>query len=114
MTETTPIRLTDRAAGHVKEWLDRQEASLIRLAIKPAGCSGSQYVVSEATEKNADDICFTSNGVSVVVDPKSLRYLQGTELDFVREGLNSRFRFNNPNVDQTCGCGESVHLKEDA
>lgn len=107
MTEQT-IKLTDRAAEHVKTFLDKQGKGLgLRLGIKPAGCSGQQYVVETATDINEDDKTFESNGVKIVVDENSFKYLSGTELDFFREGLNSGFRFNNPNVTDTCGCGES-------
>ncbi len=102
------IQLTDRAAEHVKTFLDKQGKGVgLRLGIKPAGCSGQQYVVETAQQINAGDHTFESNGVRIVVDEKSLEYLRGTELDFVTEGLNSGFRFNNPNVTDTCGCGES-------
>ena len=111
-----PIRLTNRAAIHINSWLQSQQDTTligIRLGIKTAGCSGHQYTVTPAAEKNKDDICFSSNGITILIDSQSLHYLQGTELDFVQEGLNSGFHFNNPNVDQTCGCGESFTLKEE-
>ena len=102
------IQLTDRAAEHVKSFLDKQGKGLgLRLGVKPAGCSGQQYVVETAEQIHDSDQTFESNGIRIVIDADSLKYLAGTELDFVREGLNSGFRFNNPNVTDTCGCGES-------
>ena len=113
MTEAT-INLTQRAADHVKSFLAKQGEGIgLRVGVKPTGCSGYQYVI-EAAEKITDrDRTFETNGVKVVIDDLSLKYLAGTELDFVREGLNSGFRFNNPNVDTTCGCGESFNIKEE-
>ena len=112
MTEAC-INLTDRAAEHVKTFLAGQDTGIgLRVAIKPTGCSGYQYVIEAADKVNDHDQIFESNGVKVVVDEQSLKYLAGTELDFVREGLNSGFRFNNPNVAETCGCGESFNVKE--
>lgn len=107
MTDNT-IQLTDRAADHIKTFLNKQGKGLgLRLGIKPAGCSGQQYVVETAEQINEKDCTFESNGVKVIVDEDSLKYLAGTELDFIKEGLNSGFRFNNPNVTDMCGCGES-------
>lgn len=107
MSEQT-IKVTDRAAEHVKNYLQKQGSGMgLRLGVKPAGCSGQQYVVETAENIGDNDQTFESNGIRIVVDADSLRYLSGTELDFVREGLNSGFRFNNPNVTDTCGCGES-------
>ena len=107
------INLTDRAAEHVKNFLAKQGKGIaLRIGIKPTGCSGYQYVVEAAEQINDQDQVFESNGVKVVTDPLSLRYLAGTELDYVREGLNAGFKFNNPNVQDTCGCGESFNVKE--
>lgn len=112
MTEAN-INLTDRAAEHVKNFLANQGTGIgLRVAVKPTGCSGYQYVIEAADKINEHDKTFESNGVKVIVDEQSLKYLTGTELDFVREGLNSGFRFNNPNVAETCGCGESFNIKE--
>ncbi len=113
MTEVS-INLTDRAADHVKTFLAKEGDGVgLRVAVKPTGCSGYQYVIEAAERINDHDQTFESNGVKVVVDEQSLKYLVGTELDFVREGLNSGFRFNNPNVADTCGCGESFNIKEE-
>jgi iron-sulfur cluster assembly protein len=79
----------------------------IRLGVKTSGCSGMAYKLEFVDETFAEDIVFDSQGVKVVVDPKSLVYIDGTELDFVREGLSEGFKFNNPNAKNECGCGES-------
>lgn len=110
----TAINLTDRAAVHVKNFLAKEGDGIgLRVAVKPTGCSGYQYVVEAAANINDQDQAFESNGVKVIVDKQSLKFLAGTELDFIREGLNSGFRFNNPNVANTCGCGESFNIKEE-
>ena len=107
------INLTDRAATHVKNFLAKNSKGIgLRVGVKPTGCSGYQYVVEAAEQINEQDEVFESNDVKVVIDQLSLRYLAGTELDYVREGLNAGFRFNNPNVQDTCGCGESFNVKE--
>jgi iron-sulfur cluster assembly protein len=110
----TDIALTDRAAQHVKNYLANQgdEVSL-RVAVKPTGCSGYQYVVEAAEKINTNDQLFESNGVKIVIDDQSFQYLSGTELDYVKEGINEGFRFNNPNVQATCGCGESFTVSEE-
>lgn len=107
--------LTERAAAHVRKFLARNDNSVgLRVGVKPTGCSGYKYVVAAAEAVNADDCRFESNGVQLVVREKDLPYLAGTELDFVREGLNEGFRFHNPNVQAACGCGESVSFNEPA
>ncbi|NKB35913.1 MAG: iron-sulfur cluster assembly accessory protein [Gammaproteobacteria bacterium] len=108
------IALTERAANHVKNFLAKQDDEInLRVGVKPTGCSGYQYVV-EATENiNASDQLFESFGVKIVVDDQSFKYLSGTELDYVKEGINEGFRFNNPNVQATCGCGESFTISEE-
>lgn len=105
------ITLTERAAAHVKGFMARESgASGLRLAVKPTGCSGYMYVVEVADDVHSHDQVFESHGVQVVVDSESLKYLEGTEVDYAREGLNTGFRFENPNVSATCGCGESFSL----
>lgn len=105
------IDLTDRAAGHVRNYLSKGGGGIgLRVGVKPTGCSGYQYVIEAAQAIGEHDQSFESNGITIVIDEQSLRYLAGTELDYVREGLNEGFRFNNPNVQETCGCGESFSI----
>lgn len=105
------IDLTDRAAQHVRNYLAKHGHGVgLRVGVKPTGCSGYQYVVTAAESINTQDRAFESKGVQIVIDEQSLPYLAGTELDYVREGLNEGFRFNNPNVQATCGCGESFNV----
>jgi len=107
-----PIILTERAAEHVKQFLAGKghKAAALRIGVHPSGCSGQSYVVEPADTAADDDYVFDSHGVKLLVDARSLNYLDGTELDYVREGLNEGFRFNNPNVKDTCGCGESFKV----
>ena len=108
------IILTDRAAAHVKNYLAKHGGGQgFRVGVKPTGCSGYQYIVDTANNVTDNDETFESKGVNIVVDKQSLRYLAGTELDYVREGLNEGFRFSNPNVAATCGCGESFSIAEE-
>ncbi len=102
------ITLTEKAAEHVRSFLaNRGKGEGLRLGVKTTGCSGMAYVLEFADHIEAEDQVFESNGVKVIVDPKSMIYLAGTELDYAREGLNEGFQFNNPNVKDSCGCGES-------
>jgi len=105
------ITLTDKAANHVKNFIAKRGKGIgLRLAVRTTGCSGLAYVLEFADELNPGDQEFESHGVRVFVDPKSLAYIDGTELDYAREGLNEGFKFNNPNVKDTCGCGESFNV----
>lgn len=105
------VTLTESAATHVKNFIaKRGKGAGLRLGVRTSGCSGMAYKLEFADEANEDDLRFESYGVTVLVDPKSLVYLEGTELDFVREGLNEGFKFNNPNVKDACGCGESFNV----
>lgn len=105
------ITLTDRAAQHVQRYIEKRGKGVgVRLGVKTTGCSGLAYKLEFADAIQAEDQEFESNGVRVLVDPKSLAYLDGTELDFVREGLNEGFKFNNPNEKDRCGCGESFNV----
>ncbi|MGH8487968.1 MAG: HesB/IscA family protein [Gammaproteobacteria bacterium] len=105
------IMLTERAASHVKRFLETKGEGIgLRLGVKPTGCSGYAYQIEAAESVGAEDTVFESNGVTLIVDAKSLPYLSGTELDYVREGLNAAFKFHNPNVKDTCGCGESFNV----
>jgi len=102
------ITMTEAAADHVRRYLDNRGKGIgIRLGVRASGCSGMAYILEFADAFEPDDLVFEHRGVKVVVDPKSLFYLDGTELDFAREGLNEGFKFNNPNVKGSCGCGES-------
>lgn len=106
-----PVSLTPAAARHVAKSLTKRGSGLgLRLAVKTSGCSGYAYALEFVDEMNADDHCFENHGVKVIVDPLSLGMLDGTELDFVREGLNEGFKFHNPNERDRCGCGESFRI----
>lgn len=105
------ITLTEAAADHVRKYIDNRGKGVgIRLGVRTSGCSGMAYVLEFADEVEAEDHVFEDHGVKVIVNPKSLVYLDGTELDFTREGLNEGFKFNNPNVKDACGCGESFNV----
>lgn len=105
------ITVTEAAAKHIRSALDgRGKGEGIRLGVQTTGCSGLGYVLEFVDEPAPEDAVYESLGVKVVVDPKSLVYLDGTELDFAREGLNEGFKFNNPNVRSECGCGESFNI----
>ena len=105
------ITVTERAARHVAAFMSKRGKGVgLRLAVQTSGCSGMAYKLEFADSVDPTDARFESNGVTVLVDPRSLVYLDGTELDFVREGLNEGFRFNNPNEKDRCGCGESFRV----
>jgi len=105
------VTLTEAAARHVSRYIDRRGKGVgVRLGVRTTGCSGLAYKLEYADQFMPEDLRFESHGVTVLVDPKSLAYLDGTELDFVREGLNEGFKFNNPNVKAECGCGESFQV----
>jgi iron-sulfur cluster assembly protein len=105
------ITITEQAANRVSTFLaNRGKGIGLRLGVKTSGCSGMAYVIEFVDELNSDDEVFEQFGVKVVVDAKSLLYIDGTELDFAKEGLNEGFQFNNPNVSDECGCGESFHV----
>ena len=102
------VTLTESAARHVAGQLaSRGHGEGIRIGVTTSGCSGMAYVLEFVDEQAPEDEVFEGFGVKVFVDPKSLVYLEGTELDFVREGLNEGLQFRNPNVSAECGCGES-------
>ena len=102
------VSLTENAAEHVNAYLQsRGKGFGIRLAVKTTGCSGLMYVLEPVDEVQPEDVRFSSQGVEVFVDPKSLVYVDGTEMDYVKQGLNEGFEFKNPNVKDECGCGES-------
>ena len=102
------ITLTENAAKHVENFIAKRGKGVgLRIGVRTSGCSGMAYKLEFADEAAGDDLQFVSHGVTVLVDPKSLSYIDGMELDYTREGLNEGFKFNNPNVKNQCGCGES-------
>jgi iron-sulfur cluster assembly protein len=105
------ITLTSQAAKQINKYLTKRGKGVgIRLGVKTTGCSGLAYVLEYVDQAEATDIMFTSNDANVYVDPKSLAYLDGVEVDYVRKGLNEGFEFSNPNVRDECGCGESFRV----
>jgi iron-sulfur cluster assembly protein len=105
------VSLTPSAAERVRSFLEKRGSGVgLRLGVKKTGCSGFAYVVNYADEVAANDVVFEDQGVKVIVDSDSLRYVDGTEIDFVRQGLNEAFKFRNPNVRGECGCGESFNV----
>ena len=102
------IKLTEAAAGRIRNFIDSRGHGVgLRLGIKKTGCSGFAYVVNYADQIGSGDVVFEDRGVKVIVDSESLRYIDGTVVDFVKQGLNEAFRFLNPNIKGECGCGES-------
>ena len=102
------ITLTDRAANHVQSYLAKRGKGVgVRFGVRTTGCSGMAYKLEFVDSAGAEDLVFESNGVKVLIDPTSLVYMDGTELDYAKEGLNEGFKFNNPNATANCGCGES-------
>ena len=105
------VTLTPAAVERVRTFLEKRGHGVgLRLGVKKTGCSGFAYVVNYADEVAAGDAVFEQHGVKVIVDGDSLRYVDGTEIDFVRQGLNEAFKFRNPNVRGECGCGESFSV----
>lgn len=105
------IQLTENAARHIKDYLSGANAAKgIRVRVKPTGCSGYAYVVEPLGSVTDEDKVFDCRGVTVAIDAKSYPLLAGTVLDYTREGLNEGFKFENPNVKDTCGCGESFSV----
>ena len=105
------VTLSEAAARHISKFLAKRGKGIgIRLGVKTSGCSGMAYKLEYADVPETDDLVFETQGLKVLVDPKSLPYIDGTELDFAREGLNEGFKFNNPNVKDACGCGESFNV----
>jgi len=102
------ITMTEPAAERVRTFLENRGSGIgLRLGVKTMGCSGMSYVIEFVDAVNDDDQVFETSGLKVIVDKKSLVYIDGTELDYAREGLNEGFQFNNPNEKDACGCGES-------
>jgi iron-sulfur cluster assembly protein len=105
------VSMTERAAQHVAAFISKRGRGVgVRLGVRTSGCSGMAYKLEYADAPNPEDTEFQSHGVRIFVDAQSLAYLDGTELDFVREGLNQGFKFNNPRAKDSCGCGESFRI----
>lgn len=105
------VTLSEPAAEHVAAFLAKRGKGVgVRLGVKTSGCSGMAYKLEFADASDPEDIVFESHGVKVLVDPKSLPYIDGTQLDYTKEGLNEGFKFINPNVKDECGCGESFNV----
>ena len=105
------ISLTNAAADRVRSYIEKRDDALgLRLGITETGCSGYSYVINYADRIGEDDIVFEDKGIKVVVDPKALELIDGTEVDFVKNGLNEAFSFRNPNIKGECGCGESFNV----
>ena len=105
------ISITENAARHVADQLQHRGHGLgIRVGVKTTGCSGMAYVLEFVDKLDVGDQVFEEHGVKIVVDPKSLAYIDGTEMDFVKQGVNEGFEFKNPNAKGECGCGESFSV----
>ncbi|TDJ42243.1 MAG: iron-sulfur cluster assembly protein IscA [Gammaproteobacteria bacterium] len=105
------ITLTESAADRVRNHLEARGSGIgLRLGIKKTGCSGFAYVINYADEIRPDDVVFDDSGITVVVDPEALEFIDGTQIDFIKEGLNEAFKFRNPNASGECGCGESFSV----
>ena len=105
------VTLTEKAASHVQGFIaKRGKGVALRIGVRTSGCSGFAYKLEFADQVNPDDAQFESHGVKVVVDAKSLPFVDGTQLDYTREALNEGFKFSNPNVKDQCGCGESFNV----
>ena len=115
MGEDMAIQLTENAAKQIKAQLAKRGRGLgLRVGIRKVGCSGWAYTYDYADEVRANDRLFEAHDATIVVDDESLAFIDGSRLDFVKEGLKQVFKFDNPNVDATCGCGESFSVKEKA
>ena len=109
--QTAGITLTEKAARHVSRFLERRGRGVgLRVGVRTTGCSGLAYKLEYVDDPISEDRVFESRGIKVYVDPKSLPYIDGTELDFAREGLNEGFKFQNPHAKDECGCGESFRI----
>jgi iron-sulfur cluster assembly protein len=107
------ITLTENAAKQIRTQLAKRGKGLgLRVGIKKVGCSGFAYTFDYADELHGDDLVSERDGAKLVIDRESAAFLEGAKLDFVRDGLKQTFKFDNPNVDATCGCGESFSIKE--
>ena len=105
------ITLSENAAKHIRNQIAKRGKGIgLRLGVKRVGCSGLAYTMDIADAVGADDALFESHDAKVVVDRAALQYLEGTTIDFRREGLSESFKFDNPNVTAECGCGESFSV----
>ena len=105
------VTLSPAAVKHVNRSISKRGKGIgVRLGVKTTGCSGLAYKLEFVDEQLAEDVIYEVEGIKILVDPKSLPYVDGTQLDFVREGLNEGFKFNNPNERDRCGCGESFRI----
>ena len=105
------ISLTDSAAERVRSYLDKRGSGVgLRLGVTQTGCSGYSYVINYADEIDDSDVVFEDKGITVVVEPAALPLIDGTQVDFVKNGLNEAFSFRNPNISGECGCGESFNV----
>jgi iron-sulfur cluster assembly protein len=105
------ISLTNSAADRVRTYLEKRGSGVgLRLGVTETGCSGYSYVINYADEINDSDLVFEDKGITVVVQPDALALIDGTEVDFVKNGLNEAFSFRNPNISGECGCGESFNV----
>ena len=105
------ITITENAADHIRKFLTKRgKGEGIRIGVKTSGCSGMAYTLEFVDKIQPEDQVFEQNGVKVFIDPKSMVYLDGTQVDFAKEGLQEGFTFENPNAKESCGCGESFHV----
>jgi iron-sulfur cluster assembly protein len=105
------VSLSATAVKHINRSLSKRGKGIgVRLGVKTTGCSGLAYKLEFVDDSLPEDVIFEVEGIKILVDPKSMPYVDGTQLDFVREGLNEGFKFNNPNERDRCGCGESFRV----
>ena len=109
---TDVLSITPAAASHLKLQTESKGCTGVRISVKESGCTGYMYVMEEVSDAESDDIALDlDNGISVFVDASSIGFLRGTELDYVRDGINRTLKFKNPNVTTACGCGESFSIE---
>ena len=105
------ITITSNAANHIRNFITKRgKGEGVRIGVKTSGCSGMAYTLEFVDDIQPEDQVFEQDGVKVFVDPKSLVYLDGTQVDYAKDGLQEGFKFENPNVKESCGCGESFHV----
>ena len=109
---TDVLSVTEDAAAHLKHQVEAKGANAVRISVKESGCTGYMYVMEEVDTGEAEDLSLDlDNGVNVYIDADSIGFLRGTELDYVKEGINRTLKFKNPNVTAACGCGESFSIE---